>query len=1284
MVFSILFLIGFGVEQFYLYRIENHWESISSAEEQEIADYLQSEFITFQNETLELSSSVLQSPEFQTALRVMDRNTLFEILARFSEPDVSFEIYDDAKKIISWSGNRGPSLSLDKLTSQQHSFVQQGPIYSYFNVINPIYSDQDLTGYIVVKRLFEVNYPISNRFINDEVFISSFEKRSNVEADFDFTGTDNKRTDERTFSVELNALKGEHLGYAYLSRPLLLDRREDVKSMGYRLLYLLIITLFSLLCFECSRWIRRNGTFIYEIIFWTFMIWSLRYLFILADFPSRYFHLDIFDPIHFASPFGFGLAKSLGDLFVTTSCLLLNVGLIISYSSKWLSSLHIHNDKFSNRTRLFLGMMIALLAVLLFLSMRGFAATIHSAVYDASLPYNDPTLVIPSFELSIMLLSLMFVALSLTLTAIGIIYTGFYILKLIFVEHKRDFIFWLILLVSFSILSVLFGVMDKNPLLSQSQRLIYLAGLVLVTVWMSYQFTQHGKIFSVKSLALAAMASFVLFVSLLDKKIHELDRSHIELLANEIVRPADQWLTFLVNSALDELTNDESIDILSNGNQDDIEKLSFTGWARSILCSEGYNCSVTFMNFDGKIISDFHIGISPYESQLYRYDLPAQNRFVEVETKRLDDGGIQWYIGYAPLIGEAGIMIGGVWVELTASKQTLFLGDVPDLLRNISREDYSTHHRLLIFSEYSQGMLTSSTGEDIPRQRLLPDDLYSLRLDQVGIWLDETIEENRYETFYRRQVDGNENGSWIALSLKHLGVRWHFFIFLRYLFFYLFSVTGLLVVYALIRFILGRQNRIDFRTKLMLAFLLVSFPPVLILAYYNQQHVVDRMEDSTIERLAEQSKLVIARLQNQFGMNSPYVASQFSDEQCSEFANELNVDFNFYFGTTLQASSRPEMFNAELLDPRLSAQAYSNIMLKKKSYFTEKSMMGSLPYIVGYRPLIAENDSIIGVISVPTLYNQSMVDEELTNKNMFLYSAYAIALTLSLAIGTLLSKRISSPVKRLKTATQQLASGELNIELTNKPQDELGELEQSFREMAAKLKQSQDQMLRVQRELAWKEMAKQVAHEIKNPLTPMKLSIQQLRQAYKDSVGNFGSILNQVSDTILEQIDALTRIASEFAQYARMPKRSFEQCDVNVILREAKNLFDQKGNISFSMELDQTTPIVLADREELRRVFINIIRNAVQAIDAATGKITLMTRTVEEMVEISISDTGQGIPDEIKDRLFEPSFSTKSDGMGLGLAIVKQIITDIGGIIFFEKAPMRGTTFRIRLPYNKE
>ena len=312
---------------------------------------------------------------------------------------------------------------------------------------------------------------------------------------------------------------------------------------------------------------------------------------------------------------------------------------------------------------------------------------------------------------------------------------------------------------------------------------------------------------------------------------------------------------------------------------------------------------------------------------------------------------------------------------------------------------------------------------------------------------------------------------------------------------------------------------------------------MVILVYYNRLYAVQQSEELNVKRLSGETSLVVSEIQEDMMTSVPATLAQLKDDLCAQVADEIDVDFNVYYSALLQASSKPEMFTSELLDPRLSAVAYREIVLKKKKFFLEYQRIGTLPYVVGYRPLVAEDGSVMGVVSVPSLYRQIEINEDVTRRSVFLYGAYAVALLLAVVVGTMFANQISRPIRRLTVATREVGTGKLDVRVHRQSRDELGELEQAFEEMTNDLKRTQDENIKAQRELAWREMAKQVAHEIKNPLTPMKLSVQHLRQAYRDGVKDFDALLEQVSNTVLEQIDALSRIASEFSHFARMPEQ---------------------------------------------------------------------------------------------------------------------------------------------------
>jgi two-component system, NtrC family, nitrogen regulation sensor histidine kinase NtrY len=230
---------------------------------------------------------------------------------------------------------------------------------------------------------------------------------------------------------------------------------------------------------------------------------------------------------------------------------------------------------------------------------------------------------------------------------------------------------------------------------------------------------------------------------------------------------------------------------------------------------------------------------------------------------------------------------------------------------------------------------------------------------------------------------------------------------------------------------------------------------------------------------------------------------------------------------------------------------------------------------------------------------------------------------------------------------------------------------------------SADKLAKTERELAWREMAKQIAHEIKNPLTPMKLSIQYLQRAWNDKVEDFDDYLKRVTNTLVEQINNLSSIASEFSKFAQMPSAKVEVVNLVEKVENCCMLFSKstKTEILLNNTVGEEI-LVKADGEQLLGVFNNLIKNAIQAIPSGLkGVVKLEISVHDEMARVTVSDNGKGIAEEIRSKLFVPSFTTKTGGMGLGLAIARRIIENAGGEIWFESTEGVGSVFFVELPY---
>ncbi|MGH7596538.1 MAG: sensor histidine kinase [bacterium] len=283
---------------------------------------------------------------------------------------------------------------------------------------------------------------------------------------------------------------------------------------------------------------------------------------------------------------------------------------------------------------------------------------------------------------------------------------------------------------------------------------------------------------------------------------------------------------------------------------------------------------------------------------------------------------------------------------------------------------------------------------------------------------------------------------------------------------------------------------------------------------------------------------------------------------------------------------------------------------------------------------------------------------------------YAPMLAISLAAGWYLAHRITAPLKELSTGVQQLAAGKWEHRVAVRSHDEIGQVSAAFNQMVEALQRRQEQVIALEKMAAWREIARVLAHEIKNPLTPMQLMVRQIQDEYKGQDENYRQTLAEGCRIIDEEIEQLRQLVREFSDFARMPEMHPALGQLNELATEVAKLYSQR---LVELQLDPALPKLNFDWEAMRRVLINLIENAMQA--SATAKVTLRTFHSSNEIAIFVEDTGPGITPENLSRIFEPYFSTKKSGIGLGLAIVKRIIEEHGGTISVKSEIDRGSCF---------
>ncbi|RPI42140.1 MAG: HAMP domain-containing protein, partial [Bacteroidetes bacterium] len=402
------------------------------------------------------------------------------------------------------------------------------------------------------------------------------------------------------------------------------------------------------------------------------------------------------------------------------------------------------------------------------------------------------------------------------------------------------------------------------------------------------------------------------------------------------------------------------------------------------------------------------------------------------------------------------------------------------------------------------------------------------------------------------------------------------------------------------------------------------------------------------------------------------------EELLRKFSNVFYTDINLYDASgDLLATSRPEIFDRQLLSRRMNRLVYERLSRENASEYIHNEHIGQMRYISAYIPLLNAENEFLAYLNLPYFTQSGELAKDITNLVVAVINIYMILLLVVLVLSVILADRITQPLRMIQNRIARVSLSRKNEKIRYERRDEIRGLVEEYNYMVEELEQSAVLLAQSERETAWREMAKQIAHEIKNPLTPMKLNVQHLQRTLEEGT-NDPEMVHRISATLIEQIDSLSAIANEFSDFAKMPRARNEKINLISKLKNLVQLFEGSDKAEIELDTGAGERIqVYADKEQLMRVFINLVKNGLQAIpEGKSGRIRISVDTDgDRHVTVSFRDNGKGIPEGIRDRLFQPNFTTKSGGMGMGLAISNKIIRSLGGKIWYETEMERGTTF---------
>lgn len=706
-----------------------------------------------------------------------------------------------------------------------------------------------------------------------------------------------------------------------------------------------------------------------------------------------------------------------------------------------------------------------------------------------------------------------------------------------------------------------------------------------------------------------------------------------------------------------------------------------------------YTISVQLINSEGNRFADYTTSLSPpqwstafriqelefpyIDEQIRRENLRPILRTRPINT--LNSSYSTFMRGWIPLFEseESDERIG--WILCSVYRELPQL-DRP-LRTVISTREEASWEQTLTVTEYEGGVTERSTITGIPLDIPSPSILSDNMIEQVNR---DSIVTNSIEygnSEIRELYVKKPDGKIVRVATRKYSVTQHVFSFLRLLF--LLIILG---IFALIITsykenwqIFGHSRK--FKDRLLDRFILASILCLLALIGASYYVLNAQNNDDVRDRLFDRLSNLTTNIQNESDLNieDPAILQQIT--------SILDVDAALYRDGKLVNSTTSQIFSQNVLPRLMPWDAYNSIINREQSRTISYVNLDEQEMMIGYMPWIDENNEIAGIAAIPTFIKAPKFYDRLLSTTSYLLAFYTLIFGLLMLGVAFISTQLTAPLEDLQEGLKKISDGDLETTLPVNSDDEIGTLTTAYNIMAQRLKQVQKELAESEREAAWKEMARQVAHEIKNPLTPMKLNLQHLERQIQATGNDLNSVkpkISKIAGSMIEQIDSLNKIASDFSKFAKPIEQEKSALDLNEVFKSVIEMYDTDDSFALISDVSEEPLPVMGVKEELRRVLINLIKNAKEALDEA-GTVTVSSFRNSDSTDafITVTDNGDGISEEDQGRIFVPNFSTKSSGTGLGLAISRKIIEEHDGEITFISTRGQGSSFTIRIPLKK-
>jgi len=506
-----------------------------------------------------------------------------------------------------------------------------------------------------------------------------------------------------------------------------------------------------------------------------------------------------------------------------------------------------------------------------------------------------------------------------------------------------------------------------------------------------------------------------------------------------------------------------------------------------------------------------------------------------------------------------------------------------------------------------------------------------------------------------------------------------------------FSFLFIIFIFCLILFIISyvfvyrsRSVKLNYATRIQLYLNLAFFLPLTIVSVTTLSLISSYSKKEVIEKYFEKAEGVRNNIVNTLEM---FIGGDIGDPDIAQSISQLSqyseLDINL-FDTRgrLIGTSQPKIYQHNLLSEFLNPLAFNSILEDQNNSILLNESVGFLEYksaYVGIRSF--ESANLLGVLSIPFFESKYELDKEIVVILINILNIFTFIFIVILIASYFASRVLTVPLSLITQKIKKTTLTGYNEPLEWDSDDEIGLMVGEYNRMLKNLEASKTALARSEKESAWREMAQQVAHEIKNPLTPMKLTLQHLKRTLSQGNNEEKNSSEKPLNTLLQQIDTLSDIATSFSSFAKMPVPKYQRFEISSVLRKTIQLHDNNAEQNILSDIESGNHHVMGDAQLMGRIFSNLIINGIQSVPEGTiPKIEIGLLTNNNQIVIEFKDNGSGIPEEIRDKIFIPNFSTKGTGSGIGLSIAKRGIEHAGGQLWFETTTGEGTTIFVELP----